>query len=108
MYLFKSCVAGTFYPGIERSFRFVLNSLNVDYFDDPNHSSCTGFGVHCGVVPPEANLSLNARNLALANNSGYTNIVCTCPTSYARRSRCSPAFKKDKDCLTLKFLNRNG
>ncbi|MGZ4864833.1 MAG: hypothetical protein ACXV76_10640 [Halobacteriota archaeon] len=65
MYLFKSCVAGTFYPGIERSFRFVLNSLNVDYFDDPNHSSCTGFGVHCGVVPPEANLSLNARNLDL-------------------------------------------
>ena len=88
LYLFKSCVAGTFYPGIERSFRFILNSLNVDYFDDPNQSSCTGFGVHCGVVPPEANLSLNARNLALAYNSGYTNVVCTCPTSYANLKEC--------------------
>ena len=88
LYLFKSCVAGTFYPGIERSFRFILNSLNVDYFDDPNQSSCSGFAGHCGVVPPEANLSLNARNLALAHNSGYTNVVCTCPTSYANLKEC--------------------
>jgi heterodisulfide reductase subunit B1 len=62
--------------------------LNVDYFDDPNQSSCTGFAGHCGVVPPEANLSLNARNLALAYNSGYTNVVCTCPTSYANLKEC--------------------
>ena len=95
LYLFKSCVAGTFYPGIERSFRFILNSLNVDYFDDPNQSSCTGFGVHCGVVPPEANLSLNARNLALAYNSGYTNVVCTCPTSYANLKECINELQND-------------
>jgi heterodisulfide reductase subunit B len=88
LYLFKSCVAGTFYPGIERSFRFILNSLNVDYFDDPNQSSCTGFAGHCGVVPLETNLALNARNLSLAYNSGYTNIVCTCPTSYANLKEC--------------------
>ncbi len=88
LYLFKSCIAGTFYPGIERSFRFILNSLNVDYFDDPSQSSCTGFGVHCGMVPPQTNLSLNARNLTLANESGYTNVVCTCPTSYANLKEC--------------------
>ncbi len=96
LYLFKSCVAGTFYPGIERSFRFILNSLNVDYFDDPNQSSCTGFGEHCGVVPPEANLSLNARNLALAYNSGYTNVVCTCPTSYANLKECISELDDEK------------
>ena len=96
MYLFKSCVAGTFYPGIERSFRFILNSLNVDYFDDPNQSSCTGFAGHCGVVPPEANLSLNARNLALAYNSGYTNVVCTCPTSYANLKECIGELNDNK------------
>ncbi|MGZ4929834.1 MAG: heterodisulfide reductase-related iron-sulfur binding cluster [Halobacteriota archaeon] len=88
LYLFKSCVAGTFYPGIERSFRYILNSLNVDYFDDPSQSSCTGFGVHCGVVPPQTNLCLNARNLTLASKSGYTNIICTCPTSYANLKEC--------------------
>ncbi len=88
LYLFKSCVAGTFYPGIERSFRFILNSMNIDYFDDPRQSSCTGFGVHCGMMPPQTNLSLNARNLTLASESGYTNIVCTCPTSYANLKEC--------------------
>ncbi len=88
LYLFKSCVAGTFYPGIERSFRFILNSLNVDYFDDPSQSSCTGFGVHCGMIAPQTNLSLNARNLTLASGSGYTNVVCTCPTSYANLKEC--------------------
>jgi heterodisulfide reductase subunit B len=96
LYLFKSCIAGTFYPGIERSFRFILNSLNVDYFDDPNQSSCTGFAEHCGVVPPEANLSLNARNLALAYNSGYTNVVCTCPTSYANLKECICELNDEK------------
>lgn len=88
LYLFKSCLAGTFYPGIERSFRFILNSFNIDYFDDPNQSSCTGFGVHCGMVPPELNLSINARNLALACDSGYTNVVCICPTSYGNLKEC--------------------
>ncbi|MGZ7166795.1 MAG: heterodisulfide reductase-related iron-sulfur binding cluster [Halobacteriota archaeon] len=88
LYLFKSCVAGTFYPGIERSFRFILNSLNVDYFDDPSQSSCTGFGVHCGMMPPQTNLCLNARNLTLASESGYANVVCTCPTSYANLKEC--------------------
>ena len=83
-------------PGIERSFRFILNSLNVDYFDDPNQSSCTGFAGHCGVVPPEANLSLNARNLALAYNSGYTNVVCTCPTSYANLKECIGELNDNK------------
>jgi heterodisulfide reductase subunit B len=101
LYLFKSCVAGTFYPGIERSFRFILNSLNVDYFDDPNQSSCTGFGVHCGIVPPEANLSINARNLALAYNSGYTNVVCTCPTSYANLKECMNELDDERTRATI-------
>jgi len=95
LYLFKSCVAGTFYPGIERSFRFILNSLHVDYFDDPRQSSCTGFGVHCGVIPHETNLTLNARNMALAYDSGYTNIICTCPTSYANLKECTNELRDD-------------
>ncbi|MGA9079759.1 MAG: CoB--CoM heterodisulfide reductase iron-sulfur subunit B family protein [Halobacteriota archaeon] len=94
--MFKSCLAGTFHPGIERSFRFILNSLKIDYFDDANQSSCTGFGVHCGMVPPEVNLSINARNLALAYSSGYTNIICTCPTSYANLKECTKELDDEK------------
>jgi len=48
------------------------------------------------MVPPEANLSLNARNLALAHNSGYNNVVCTCPTSYANLKECIGDLEDDK------------
>jgi heterodisulfide reductase subunit B len=47
------------------------------------------------MIPPEANLSLNARNFALAYDSGYTNIVCTCPTSYANLKECINELKSD-------------
>jgi len=96
LYLFKSCVAGTFCPFIERSFRFILNSLSVDYFDDPRQSSCTGFGKYCGVMPPQTTLALNARNLALACDSGYTNVVCTCPTSYSNLKECIEELKDER------------
>ncbi len=48
------------------------------------------------MVPPEANLSLNARNFALAHNSGYNNVVCTCPTSYANLKECIGELNDDK------------
>jgi heterodisulfide reductase subunit B len=48
------------------------------------------------MVPPEVNLSLNARNFALAYNSGYTNIVCTCPTSYANLKECIGELDDEK------------
>lgn len=102
LYLFKSCVAGTFCPYIERSFRFILNSLSIDYFDDPRQSSCTGFGKHCGVMPPETTLALNGRNLALAHDSGYTNVVCTCPTSYGNLKEC---IKELKDVKTKNAID---
>ena len=50
-YLFKSCIAGSVYPGIEISIRYVMDALSVDYTDDPRQSSCTGFAVHVGKVP---------------------------------------------------------
>lgn len=81
-YLFKSCMAGSFYPGIELATKYILDMLNVDYTDDPEHSSCTGMAVHLGAVPLETNMALNARNLSLAAESGNKNITTICPTSY--------------------------
>lgn len=52
--------------------------------------------MHCGIVPPKTYLSLNARNLALAHDSGYTNVVCTCPTSYANLKECMNELNDEK------------
>ena len=99
-YLFKSCVAGSVYPGIELSIRYVLDSIGANYTDDPRQSSCMGFGVHEGVVPPETNLAINARNLSLAAGSDNPNIVCTCPTSYSNLKDCKKLLSKEEKLET--------
>jgi heterodisulfide reductase subunit B1 len=99
-YLFKSCVAGSVYPGIELSIRYVLDSIGANYTDDPRQSSCMGFCVHEGVVPPETNLAINARNLSLAAGSDNPNIVCTCPTSYSNLKDCKKLLSKEEKLET--------
>ena len=99
-YLFKSCIAGSVYPGIELSIRYILDIIGAEYTDDPCQSSCTGFGVHEGVVPPETNLALNARNLSLAAESENSNIICTCPTSYSNLKDCKKLLSKEEKLET--------
>jgi heterodisulfide reductase subunit B len=100
-YLFKSCVACSIYPGIEKSIRFVLDKLGVSYTDDPRQSSCSGFGYHAGVVPLKANLALNARNFSLAAGSRDRNIVCACPTSYGNLKECKEIIAEDRSQETF-------
>ena len=95
-YLFKSCTAGSVYPGIEISIRHILDSIGAGYTDDPRQSSCTGFTVHEGVMPLETNLALNARNLSLAAESDNPNILCTCPTSYSNLKDCKKLLSKEE------------
>ncbi|PKL67478.1 MAG: heterodisulfide reductase [Methanobacteriales archaeon HGW-Methanobacteriales-1] len=95
-YLFKSCTAGSFYPGIELSTRYILDILEVDYTNDSEHSSCTGHAVHLGAIPLETNMALNARNLSLASESGNKNITTICPTSYFNLKHNQKLISKDK------------
>lgn len=93
-YLFKSCTAGTIYPGIELSTRYVLDTLELNYINDPRQSSCTGSGVHLGVVPMETNMALNARNLSLAGETD-SDVICICPMSYTNLKHCQKLISKD-------------
>jgi heterodisulfide reductase subunit B1 len=95
LYLFKSCVTCSMYPGIEKSIRYVLDRIGASYTDDPRHSSCSGFGYHTGAVPLRANLALNARNFSLAAGSRDKNIICTCPTSYGNLKECKEILSSD-------------
>jgi heterodisulfide reductase subunit B1 len=111
-YLFKSCVAGTVYPSIELSVKYVLDRIKANYTDDPKQSSCTGFGVYIGVVPLETNLALNARNLSLAAETTTKNVVCTCPSCYNNLKHCQKLLSKEKTLekqtkIVLKKIGRN-
>ncbi|MTK64920.1 MAG: heterodisulfide reductase [Methanobacterium sp.] len=93
-YLFKSCTAGSIYPGIELSTQYVLDALKLNWVNDPRQSSCTGSGVHLGVVPMETNMALNARNLSLAGETD-SEIICICPMSYTNLKHCQKLISKD-------------
>ncbi len=95
-YLFKSCIAGTVYPSIELSVKYILDKIKANYTDDPKQSSCSGFGVYTGVIPLETNLALNARNLSLASETNTKNVVCVCPSCYNNLKHCQKLLSKEK------------
>jgi heterodisulfide reductase subunit B/heterodisulfide reductase subunit C len=82
IYLFHSCFADAHYPGITESIKFIFDRLGIDYLDDSRHSSCTGFGYYVNEIPFSTTLAINARNFALAEETGYPNIATICQTSY--------------------------
>jgi Heterodisulfide reductase, subunit B len=95
-YLFKSCTAGSVYPGIELSVKYILDIIGADYIDDPRQSSCAGFGVYTGAVPIETAMALNARNFSLAAETENQNIACICPMSYNNLKHCQKLLSKEK------------
>ncbi|MFZ2071802.1 MAG: heterodisulfide reductase-related iron-sulfur binding cluster [Halobacteriota archaeon] len=82
IYLFRSCIADTHYPGITESVKYIFDRLGIDYIDDPRHSTCTGFAYYADKIPFPTMLAVNARNFALAEEAGYLNIATICQTCY--------------------------
>jgi len=82
IYLFHSCIADTHYPGITTSIKYLFDALDIDYIDDPGHSTCGGFAYYGDKIPFSTLLALNARNFALAEEAGYPNVAPVCQTTY--------------------------
>lgn len=83
LYLFKSCLVSTEYPGVESSLRFIFDRLGIDYISDPRQSCCSGLGYYFDVFDHLSTVAVAARNLSLAQELGYRNIVTLCATCYA-------------------------
>ena len=96
-FLFKSCMAGSAYPGIELATKYVLDTIGVHYTDDPRQSSCAGFAIYTGVMPMETSLALNARNLSLASQTLNNNVLCICPSSYSNLQYMKKQITKDEE-----------
>ncbi len=83
LYLFKSCLVSAEYPGVESSLRFIWNRLGIDYISDPRQSCCTGLGYYFDVFDHLSTVAVAARNLSLAQELDYRNLVTLCATCYA-------------------------
>ncbi len=81
--LFKSCMVGQEYPGVEAATRYVFDRLGVDWFISEEQSCCTGIGHYTDLFEGLTTTAIAARNFAVARKCGYPNITCLCSTCYA-------------------------
>ncbi|MBP8978709.1 MAG: heterodisulfide reductase subunit B [Bacteroidales bacterium] len=82
-FFFRSCIRQTFFPGAEQAFLFILkNHLHKNYFDDPRLTTCTGIGYHSDIIPLETLHTLIARHFSIMNESGYSNLIISCVTTF--------------------------
>ncbi|MHA1277253.1 MAG: CoB--CoM heterodisulfide reductase iron-sulfur subunit B family protein [Candidatus Helarchaeota archaeon] len=106
-FLFKSCLIELEYPGVESSTKFIFDKLNIDYYDDPRQSCCTGMGVNLDVVSPLVTTLLAARNFTIAHETNHPYFATLCSTCYGvNKEACEwleenpRLFKKVKDILS--------
>lgn len=79
----RSCIRQAVFPGAENIFlRMLREKLGKDVYESPKHTTCTGIGYHCEVVPFETIQTVVARNFALMHEAGYTNYTPSCVTSF--------------------------
>lgn len=79
----RSCIRQNFFPGSEWAFLKILrDELGKDVFDSACHTTCTGIGYHCDVVPFETTMTVVARQFALMSEKGYKNYAASCTTSF--------------------------
>lgn len=82
-YYVRSCIRQNFFPGSEATFlRIVRDELGLDVCENACHTTCTGIGYHCDIVPSETTMTVVARQFALMTQAGYRNLVVSCITSF--------------------------
>jgi heterodisulfide reductase subunit B len=94
----RSCIRQNFFPGAENLFVDILkNKLGKTIYEDPEHTSCTGIGYHCDVVPFETIMTVIARQFALMEANGFENIVISCVTSFGIYSEVVDLWKQQPE-----------
>lgn len=79
----RSCVRQNFFPAAEQTFlRIMREGLGKTVYEDPAHTTCTGIGYHCDVVPFDTSMTVIARQFALMTEAGYENLAVSCITSF--------------------------
>jgi heterodisulfide reductase subunit B len=79
----RSCVRQNFFPAAEQTFLKILReTLGKNVYENPGHTTCTGIGYHCDVVPFETAMTVVARQFALMSEASCSNLAVSCITSF--------------------------
>jgi heterodisulfide reductase subunit B len=79
----RSCIRQNYFPGTEKVFIDILkNKLSKNIVEDAHHTTCTGIGYHCDIVPYDTFQTIVARQFALMTEKGFKNAAISCITSF--------------------------
>ena len=82
-YYLRSCIRQNFFPASEYYFLKILReNLGKEIYDDANHTTCTGIGMHSDIVPFDTTQTVVARHFALMTEKGYKHAAVSCVTSF--------------------------
>jgi heterodisulfide reductase subunit B len=72
----RSCVRQNFFPAAEQIFlRIMREGLDKKVYENPGHTTCSGIGYHCDVVPFNTTMTVIARQFALMTEAGLENLA---------------------------------
>jgi heterodisulfide reductase subunit B len=79
----RSCVRQNFFPAAEQTFlRILRDTLGKNVKENPAHTTCTGIGYHCDIVPFSTTMAVVARQFSLMSEAGCENLAVSCITSF--------------------------
>lgn len=105
----RSCVRQNFFPGAEAVFLKILQKeLGKDIYENPGHTSCSGIGYHCDIVPLDTTMTVVARQFSLMAEAGYDHFVTSCITSFGLYSEIMETWKHfpETEARTREFLRQ--
>ena len=96
----RSCIRQNFFPASEVMFLKILrDELGRDIYENEYHTTCSGIGYHCDVVPIETTMTVIARQFALMTEAGYRNYAASCITSFGLYVEIIETWKHFPDVL---------
>ena len=105
----RSCVRQNFFPGAEQTFlRILRESLGKTVFENPGHTTCTGIGYHCDIVPFNTTMTVVARQFALMTEAGCENLAVSCITSFGLYTEILETWKHfpETEAKTREYLRK--
>jgi heterodisulfide reductase subunit B len=94
----RSCIRQTFFPGAETTFLRILREvLGKNVQEHPCHTTCTGIGYHCDILPADTTITVIARQFSLMNEYGLKNYVPSCVTSFGLYTEVLETWKHNPE-----------
>ena len=81
--LFRSCLVGAEYPGVESSTKWLFERFGIEYTVNPAQTCCTGLGYYSDLMPIQTTVGIAARNACVVVDDEHPVMSYLCSTCYA-------------------------